>query len=185
LFVEIRFHGRGGQGVVSASRILAESALIKGLYIQAFPEFGAERAGAPIAAYTRISDTPIEIHSFIYQPDIVMVVDRSMVFYPIIKEGLKEDSTVIVNFSGEPQEVRKGLGLGERVRVAAVDATKIALETIGRDIPNTPLLGTFARIFDIVDLDSVVKALADRFKGPVLEKNIEALKRGYEEAKVG
>lgn len=185
MFIEIRIHGRGGQGVVSAGRILAESALIKGLYIQAFPEFGAERAGAPIAAYTRISDTPIEVHSFIYQPDIVMVVDKSMTFYPVVKEGLKEDSTVIVNFSGDPQEVRKGLKLGDRVKVAAVDATKIALETIGRDIPNTPILGTFARLFDIVDLDSIAKALTERFKGPVLEKNIEALKRGYEEARIG
>ncbi len=183
--MEIRFHGRGGQGVVSASRILAEAALTKGLYIQAFPEFGAERAGAPIAAYTRLSDQPIEIHSFIYEPDAVVVVDKSMVFYPIIREGLKKGGKVVVNYAGDPKIVREKHGLDPETTVISVDATTIALETIGRDIPNTPMLGAFLRVCEHVDLESVETILSRRFKGSILEKNKEALRRGYEEAKIG
>ncbi len=171
--------------MVSAGRILAEAAMIKGLYIQAMPEFGAERAGAPIAAYTRLSDEPIEIHSFIYEPDIVLVIDRTLAVNPMVKEGLKRDGILIANFPGAPKDLRGKLGLPAETKVVAVDASQIALETIGRDIPNTPILGAFARVCEYVDLESIEKALAGRFKGEVLEKNKEALKAGYREAKVG
>ena len=185
LFIEIRFHGRGGQGVVSASRILAEAAMVKGLYVQAMPEFGAERSGAPIAAYTRLSDEPIEIHSFIYEPDMVLVIDKSLAINPMIKAGLKKDGRVIANFSGTPEELKRKLDLPQETKVMTIDASKIALDTIGRDIPNTPILGAFARVCEYVDLESIGEALAARFKGTVLEKNKEALKVGYQEAEMG
>lgn len=171
--------------MVSAGRILAEAAMIKGLYVQTMPEFGAERSGAPIAAYTRLSDEPIEIHSFIYEPDVVLVIDKTLAVRPMVKEGLKRDGIFIANFSGTPEELRRKLELPNETKVVTLDASQIALETIGRDIPNTPILGAFARVCEYVDLENIEKALAGRFKGLVLEKNKEALKAGYQEARVG
>lgn len=171
--------------MVSAGRILAEAAMIKGLYVQAMPEFGAERSGAPVAAYTRLSDEPIEIHSFIYEPDVVIVIDKTLAVRPMVKEGLKKNGILIANFSGSPEELRKRLELPSETKVTTLNASQIALETIGRDIPNTPILGAFARVCGYVDLESIEKALTGRFKGQVLEKNKEALKAGYREAKVG
>jgi pyruvate ferredoxin oxidoreductase gamma subunit len=185
LMTEVRLHGRGGQGVVSASRLIAEAAILEGKYVQAFPEFGAERSGAPIAAYSRLSDEPIEIHSFIYNPDVVVVVDRSMAASPNTAAGLEKGGSFISNFDGSPVELRAKLGLGSDVKVFAVDATGLALKSIGRDFPNTPMMGALVKATGIVTIESMSKALSSKFKGAVAASNAEALRLGYEGVKAG
>ncbi len=177
---EVRLHGRGGQGVVSAAQLLADAAVLEGKYVQAFPEFGAARSGAPIAAYARLSDAPIEIHSFIRNPDVVMVVDRSMVSFKTTTQGLAEDGYFICNFDGSAEEVRAKLGLNPSVKIIPVDATEIAMKAIGKDYPNTPMLGALLKATGLVDLGSLEKVLSQRFKGKVLAGNEEALKLGYQ-----
>lgn len=178
--IEVRLHGRGGQGVVSAAQLIADAAVLEGKYVQAFPEFGAERSGAPIAAYARISSGPIEIHSFIRTPDVVVVVDRSMARLGITASGLRRDGHFICNFDGSPEELRAQLSLGSTVKVAALDATGIALKCIGKDFPNTPMLGAFVRATGAVSFESMVGVLRERFKGTVLAGNEAALRMAYE-----
>ena len=177
---EVRLHGRGGQGVVSAAQLLADAAVLEGKYVQAFPEFGAERSGAPIAAYARLSDGPIEIHSFIRNPDVVMVVDRSMAFFKNTVQGLAKDGWFICNYDGSPEELRSKLGLEPSVKIITIDATGIAMKCLGKDYPNTPMLGALLRATGIVGTESLEKVLGDRFKGKVLQGNQEALKLGYQ-----
>jgi pyruvate ferredoxin oxidoreductase gamma subunit len=177
---EVRLHGRGGQGVVSAAQLIADAAVLEGKYVQAFPEFGAERSGAPIAAYARVSDEPIEIHSFIKNPNVVVVVDRSMARVRGTTSGLAVNGHFICNFDGNPEELRADLGLGPAVKVFAIDATGIALKSLGRDFPNTPMLGALVRATNIVSFESIGKVLGDRFKGAVRTGNEEALRLGYQ-----
>ena len=179
----MRFHGRGGQGVVSAAQLLADAAVAEGKYVQAFPEFGAERAGAPIAAYARVSDGPIEIHSFIRNPDVVVVVDRSMRFSKNTTSGLAKDGHFICNFDGDSEELRAKLGLDPSVKVMAVDATGISMKILGRDFPNTPMLGALVKATKVVGFESMGKVLGEKFKGAVRTGNEEALKLGYEGVK--
>ena len=176
---EVRLHGRGGQGVVSAAQLIADAAVLEGKYVQAFPEFGAERSGAPIAAYARLSDDPIEIHSLIRNPDVVMVVDKSMAYVKSNTQGLSSNGCFICNFDGAPGELRSKLGLGPSVRVIALDATGIAMKSIGKDYPNTPMLGALLKATGIVSFESLEKVLGERFKGKILAGNEEALKLGY------
>jgi 2-oxoacid:acceptor oxidoreductase gamma subunit (pyruvate/2-ketoisovalerate family) len=180
LMTEVRLHGRGGQGVVSAAQLIADAAVLEGKHVQAFPEFGAERSGAPIAAYARISDEPIEIHSFIRNPDVVVVIDRSMASFGGTIMGLRREGHFICNFDGSPEELRSRLGLGESVNVSALDATGIALKCIGKDFPNTPILGAFVRATGAVGIESMTSVLRERFKGTVLAGNEAALRLGYE-----
>jgi pyruvate ferredoxin oxidoreductase gamma subunit len=182
---EIRLHGRGGQGVVSASRLIAEAAILEGKYVQAFPEFGAERSGAPIAAYSRLSDEPIEIHSFIYNPNVVVVVDKSMASNESAASGLKKEGYFVCNFEGSPAELRAKTGLGRDVKVFVVDATGVALKSLGRDFPNTPMMGALVRATKVVSMESMGEALGNRFKGATLASNAEALRLGYEEVEAG
>jgi len=177
---EVRLHGRGGQGVVSAAQLIADAAVLEGKYVQAFPEFGAERSGAPIAAYARLSDGPIEIHSFIRNPDVVMVVDKSMALFKSTTQGLAKDGWFICNYDGSPDELRSKLELQPSVKVVTLDATGIAMKCLGKDYPNTPMLGALLKATGIVDTESLEKVLGDRFKGKVLEGNQEALKLGYD-----
>ena len=170
---------------MSASRLIAEAAILEGKYVQAFPEFGAERSGAPIAAYTRISDEPIEIHSFIYNPNVVVVVDRSMATSENTVAGLTQEGAFICNFDGSPADVRSKLHLAEGVKAYAVDATGVALKSLGKDFPNTPMMGALVKATRIVTMESMGKALSNRFKGPVQASNAEALRLGYEEVKAG
>lgn len=185
MMLEIRLHGRGGQGVVSAARLIAEAAVLEGRYVQAFPEFGAERSGAPIAAYARLSDEPIEIHSFIYDPDVVVVVDRSMASLKSTTSGLSRTGSFLCNFEGSPQELRHSLGLADGMRVYCMDATGVALKSLGKDIPNTPMLGALVKATSLVSIASMEKVLDDRFKGTVRASNAEALRLGYEGVKMG
>ncbi|HXY56677.1 MAG TPA: 2-oxoacid:acceptor oxidoreductase family protein [Nitrososphaerales archaeon] len=180
MLTEVRLHGRGGQGVVSAAQLLADAAVLEGKYVQAFPEFGAERSGAPIAAYARLSDGPIEIHSFIRNPDVVVVVDRSMAFFKNTTLGLSKNGCFICNFDGSPDEPRTKLGLDPSVKVVTLDATGIAMKAIGKDYPNTPMLGALLKATGMVSFESLDKVLGERFKGKVLAGNEEALKLGFQ-----
>jgi len=181
--IEVRLHGRGGQGVVSAGRFIAEAAILEGKYAQAFPEFGAERSGAPIAAYSRVSAEPIELHSFIYHPGVVVVVDRSMASAKNTTSGLTNKGSFICNFNGSPEELRSKHDLTSGVRVCAVDASGVALKSIGKDFPNTPMLGALVKMTGIVRIESMREVLASRFKGALGANNSEALRLGYEGVK--
>ena len=179
--IEVRLHGRGGQGVVSAGRLIAEAAISEGKYAQAFPEFGAERSGAPIASYARVSDEPIELHSFIYHPNVVVVVDRSMASAKNTTAGLANGgSFFICNFEGSPEELRAKLDLSSTVKVCSLDATGVSMKSIGKDFPNTPMLGALVKMTNIVSLDSMSSVLAGRFKGALQASNTMALRSGYE-----
>ena len=183
MFVEVRWHGRGGQGVVTASELLAGAALAEGKYLQAFPEFGPERMGAPIRAFTRLSDKPIEIHSHVYTPDVVVVLDPTLLGNPIITEGLSDEGKLIVNYPGTVDEVRKITKFMGRIYV--VNATKIALDTIGRPIANTCCVGALVKVTDLVALNQVEAQIRKMLESKIGERgtqaNIQALKRAYEE----
>ena len=183
-FQEVRWHGRGGQGTWTASELLARAAVKEGMYIQSFPEFGPERMGAPVCAYTRISDKPINVHCAIYEPDVVAVLDSSLLKTVPVTKGLHEDGVLIVNTHKGPAELREQLDLPGR-KVWTVSATDIAVETLGRPIANTAMLGTVARATGIVDLKSMEKAIKERFPLKIAEKNVEVMIRAYKEARSG
>ena len=179
--LEIRWHGRGGQGAVTSVEMLALAAIGEGKYAQGFPSFGPERRGAPVAAFNRIDDKQIKIRSAVYNPDAVVVLDSSLVALVNVTEGLKPDGTLIVNTSKSPQELQKELNF--KGRVATVDASKIAWEELGVPITNTTMLGALIKILGIVRLDSVKDPMEHRF-GRIAGKNLAALKRAYEEVKI-
>ena len=181
--IEIRWHGRGGQGAVTASQVTAEAAIIEGKYAQAFPEFGAERRGAPVKAYTRIDDSPIYIRSPIVKPDIVVILDPSLLASEPVLDGLKEGGWVIIN-SKKPVEVIRESLKREDVKIARVDADTIALEILKVPIVNTAMLGVLVKATKIVDLDSIIQAISRRFSERIAKLNIEVVKKAYEEAEV-
>lgn len=181
--LEIRWHGRGGQGVVTASQLLARSAMREGKYVQAFPEFGPERMGAPIKAYTRISDNQIKIHSGVKTPNIVIVLDPSLIGQVDIGEGLAEDGLILVNSEKDAGTVSRIAGLTGK-KVLAIDASKIALETIGRNIVNTSIMGALVKVTGVVSLDALLKEIEASFGAKlnrkVIDGNLAAAKRAYE-----
>lgn len=179
---EIRWHGRGGQGAWTASEILAKAAILEGKYIQSFPEFGPERMGAPVNSYTRISEEPIDLHCAIYNPDVAVVLDPSLLKTVPVTQGLKESGVLIVNTKATPAEIRKKLNL-ETGKVWTVPATEIAIRILGRPITNTAMIGAVARATQIVSLESIEKAVKERFPQNVAEKNIAIIKESYKEAK--
>lgn len=182
---EIRWHGRGGQGLVTASSLLAEAALEEGMYIQAFPEFGPERMGAPIKAFNRISPSRIDVHSQVYEPNLVVVVDPTLLGRGDIVEGLKENGVLLANFGGDTEDVKEKTGFSGSIYV--VNATRIARETIGVPIANTACLGALARVIGVVKLGSLEKKFREKFVARLgeggVEKNVEAMRRGYEEVR--
>ncbi|WP_309492625.1 pyruvate ferredoxin oxidoreductase subunit gamma [Candidatus Hecatella orcuttiae] len=179
---EIRWHGRGGQGVVTVSQLLAYAALREGKYVQAFPEFGPERTGAPVLGFTRISEKPIHVHSQVYEPDVAVVLDPTLMGGIDVAEGLKGGGCLVVNTDVTPQELRKQIGRGD-VKMFTVNATRIALDTLGRPIFNTAMLGALVKAADLVSLDSVVQVVRERFSGKIAESNIAAIRRAYEEVR--
>lgn len=179
--LEVHFIGRGGQGVVSAAQLLAEAAVLEGKYVQAFPEFGAERSGAPISAYARVSQEPIEIHSLIHSPGVIVVVDKSLLRSGWVSSGLTGDGIFLCNYDGPLAGLRPLLGLPERASLFGVPASEISLKTIGKEIPNTPTLGALVKVTEAVSLDSVGAVLARRFKASLQEENMSALRMGYEQ----
>lgn len=186
--MEIRWHGRAGQGVVTAGELLAEAALEEGKYFQAFPDYGPERMGAPVKSYTRISDEPIEIHYQILNPEMVIVVNPNLLGVLDVTEGLEPDGIVLINTSENPATMRERLNL-EGQKVYTLDATRIALETLGRDIPSTLMLGAVARVTGLVSLDSLIRLtrekLGEKLRPEVVEANIQAIKRAYDEVVQG
>lgn len=181
---EIRWHGRGGQGAVTAAKMVAELALGEGKYFQAFPEYGPERSGAPIVAFTRVSDAPIQVYSGVEHPQIVVVLDSSLMKIVDVTRGAPDDAVVLVNSERSPAQLRKDSGfVGHRLYTIA--ATRIAVETIKRPIPNTPMVGALTRITGLFDIDDVVTFLREdfgkKFPPKVVEGNIAAITRSYEE----
>ena len=148
--IEIRWHGRGGQGAKSASQLLADSAFFAGKYVQSFPEYGPERGGAPITAYNRISDTRCNIHSNIYEPDYVVIVDETLLSTVDVTAGLKESGAVIINSAREPEELRSLLH-GYKGRVCTIDAKELSLKHLGRYFPNSPMLAAVVAVSRCVD----------------------------------
>jgi pyruvate ferredoxin oxidoreductase gamma subunit len=185
--LEIRWHGRGGQGAKTAATFLAEAVLGAGKYSQGFPEYGPERMGAPMKGFTRISDEPIKHHCGIYPPDVVVVLDPSLLDTVDVTEGLTENGIIIVNTGKCPADIRKKLGLKGR-KVCTVDATKISLEEFGRPIPNTPMIGALIRLTGILDLDTIIEDIkrkfAKKFSEKIVEGNINSIKRGYGEVEI-
>ena len=179
---EIRWHGRAGQGVITVSRLLAQAAILEGKYAQAFPEFGPERIGAPISGYTRIDTEPIDIHSRIYEPDIVVVLDPTLLEIVNITEGLKKTGKLILNMKKSPQEASHLLKVKD-VRTYTLDATRICLDVLGNTRAlNTIMLGALVKATGLVSIESVMKSMEERFAGPLLEKNIELIKKSQAEA---
>ena len=185
LSVEIRWHGRGGQGVWTASNILAEAAIREGKHAQSFPTFGPERMGAPIMAFTRISGDVIEVHSGIYEPDVVVVLDPTLLGTINVLEGLKKDGLLILNYkSTDIEELSRLMGAELRnYKTYVVSATEIAIKILGRGITNTAMLGALVKVIPLVKLDTIFEVVKERFRGPIAEKNIEVIKAAYEETK--
>ena len=185
--VEIRWHGRGGQGAKTASLLLADAAFNTGKYIQGFPEYGPERMGAPITAYNRISDEKITIHSNIYEPDYVVVVDDSLLESVDVTKGLKEEGAIVINTTKTP-EVRPLLK-GYKGKVCTIDAKTISIETLGKYFPNTPMLAAIVKVSGIMEeqafLDDMVESFKHKFakKPEVIDGNMAALKRSLNEVK--
>ena len=183
--MELCWHGRGGQGVVTANEILAETAIREGKYVKAFPEFGPERMGAPIRAFTRISSEPIRVHSQVYTPDIVIVLDPSLVGKVKITAGIKKGSLILANYPGTAKELQTALQTD--AKCFAVDATKISTEEIGKPMANTSMLGALVKVSPIVSFSSLEDQMTSKFAGKlpdkVIVKNLSALKRAYTEVK--
>ena len=185
--VEVCWHGRGGQGAKTASQFLGEAALETGKYIQAFPEYGPERAGAPMRAYTRISDEPIYVHSSVTKPDVVIVIDPTLLKAVDVAEGLSQDGILLVNSDKAPEEIRKEISF-KKGKVGTVDATKIALDTLKIHMPNMPMLGAFLKVNSIVSIDEVSQVVRAKFIKKIGEEktngNIEGIKRAYNELRL-
>ena len=186
--IEIRWHGRGGQGAKTASLLLADAAFNTGKYIQGFPEYGPERMGAPITAYNRISNNPIVIHSNIYEPDYVVVVDDSLLETVNVSAGLKEDGAIVINTVKSEDEIKKSLN-GYKGGIYCIDARKISEEALGRYFPNTPMLAAIVKVAGIMDEDAFLADMQGSFKHKFVKKpevidgNMKALKMALEHVK--
>ena len=181
MLIEVRWHGRGGQGVVTGSNLLARAMISEGKYAQHFPEFGPERAGAPVKSYTRISDEPIEIHCGVYEPDIVIVIDPMMSRSPQdYVYGLKKEGDIFLNHPGGDEKlIEWAKNAGFKLHI--LDARKISLEEVSREIYNVPMLAAMLKVRGLCDLSTLEKVLAERFSGRVLEMNLKLVRRASEE----
>ena len=184
--IEIRWHGRGGQGAKTASLLLADAAFNTGKYIQGFPEYGPERMGAPLTAYNRISNTPIRIHSNIYEPDYVVVVDDSLLECVDVTAGLKEDGAIVINTTKDAEYLFKVL-IDYKGSIYTIDARKISLETLGNYFPNTPMLAAIIKVSGIMNDEELIKDMQGSFKHKfakkpeVIDGNMKALERALKE----
>ena len=176
--IEIRFHGRGGQGAVTSAELLALAAIGEGKYAQAFPSFGPERRGAPVVAFCRISDERIRIRANVSEPDIVVVLDSSLLKIVNVAAGLKSNGVLVTTSPDSPENVRQDLKI--KNRMAVVDALKIAREVLGVPITNTTMLGSLIRAQGLVKKESFLSPLRERF-GRIAEKNISAFERAYQD----
>jgi pyruvate ferredoxin oxidoreductase gamma subunit len=187
--VEIRWHGRGGQGTVTAAKVLADTCLRGGRHVQAFPEYGPERAGAPLRAYNRISRKELRMHCPVLNPQVVGVVDATLLDAVNVSEGATDDAAFVVNTTKSPEEVRAKLKASDKQAVYTLDASKIALDCIGRALPNSPMLAAVCKVSGLVDLDhlleDVQKSFGKKFSQKIIDGNLEAVRRGFEEVKKG
>jgi pyruvate ferredoxin oxidoreductase gamma subunit len=174
--IEIRIHGRGGQGNVSAAELLAVAAFQDGKFSQAFPSFGAERVGAPVQAFVRIDDKKIRIRDDVRQPDFLIIQDQTLIGGVPVLEGIKPHGLVLINSEKQPEE----LNLQTTATIATIPATEIAIEIIGKPIPNAIMIGAFCSITGLVSLDAVQQAIMDKFPGAVGKNNVAALERAHE-----
>lgn len=186
--LEIRWHGRGGQGVVTAGKLLAHAALDAGLYFQAFPDYGPERMGAPIRAFTRLSDTPIHVHSQITEPNVVVILDPTVLGPVDVTEGLDEDGVLVVNTEASPAEIREKLDW-RTGKVFTVDASGIALKHMNREVTNTPMLGALSAAIEVVGLEELEEQIRHQFERKFGEEtvkaNIAAMREAAEKLKEG
>ncbi|MEW6185825.1 MAG: pyruvate ferredoxin oxidoreductase subunit gamma [Thermodesulfobacteriota bacterium] len=179
--IEVRFHGRGGQGAVTSAELIALAAIEEGQYAQAFPLFGPERRGAPVVAFLRVSSSPIRIRSKVYEPDIVVVLDPTLLDIVDVSAGLKAQGTLVINSAKSLAQLREVIGF--KGRMALVDAGKIAMEEMNVPITNTTMLGALIRAAGITSLSSMEQPLNKRF-GKIAERNKKAMKRAYEETMI-
>ena len=188
--VEIRWHGRGGQGAKTASLLLADAAFNTGKFVQGFPEYGPERMGAPITAYNRISSQRSTVHSNIYEPDYVVVVDETLLSAVDVTAGLKTEGAIVINSGKSPAELRPMLK-GYQGKVCTIDAGKISEEELGKNFPNTPMLAAIVKVSGVVEPEAFVQDMEASFnhkfatKPQVIEGNMRALKRAMKEVQVG
>ena len=186
--IEIRWHGRGGQGAKTASLLLADAAFNTGKYIQGFPEYGPERMGAPITAYNRISNKPITIHSNIYEPDYVVVVDDTLLQAVDVTAGLKETGAIVINTTKSAEELREELK-GYNGNIYTIDARKISIEALGRYFPNTPMLAAIVKVAGVMSDEDLLEDMKGSFKHKfakkpeVIEGNMKALELALKEVK--
>lgn len=188
--LEIRWHGRGGQGAKTASLLLGDAMMGAGKHIQAFPEYGPERMGAPVQSYNRISDEPIYLHCGITSPNIVIVLDSTLINVIDVTQGLPDDGIILINTSLSVDEIRKKMNLTGQ-KVCVVNATKISTEIMGRNIPNTPMLGALVQVTGLLEkqafLEDTRAKLGKKFKSKpeIVEGNIKAIQRAMEEVQSG
>ena len=186
---EIRWHGRGGQGAKTAALLFADASLAQGFYIQAFPDYGPDRMGAPVSAFNRISSKPILLHSGVNNPSIVIVLDPTLIETVDVTEGMPDNGTLLINSEKSPEDIKKAFNITGSVKVWTVDASTISKETIGREIPNTPMLGALIKATGILDFKEMIadmrKKLEKKFKSKpeVIEGNLKAIERAYNEVK--
>lgn len=184
--IEIRWHGRGGQGAKTASLLLADAAFNTGKYIQGFPEYGPERMGAPITAYNRISDKPITIHSNIYEPDYVVVVDDTLLESVPVTAGLKKEGAIVINTTKSPEYLKEKLN-GYDGNIYTIDARKVSEETLGKYFPNTPMLAAIVKVTGIMSDEAFLEDMKGSFKHKfakkpeVIEGNMKALELALKE----
>ena len=184
--IEIRWHGRGGQGAKTAALLLADAAFNTGKYIQGFPEYGPERMGAPITAYNRISNSPITVHSNIYEPDFVVVVDDTLLDAVDVTAGLKPDGAIIINSTKNGDELRSHLK-GYTGKVYRIDARKVSMETLGKYFPNTPMLAAIVKVSGIMSEEAFLEDMIGSFKHKfakkpeVIDGNMKALEMALKE----
>ena len=186
--IEIRWHGRGGQGAKTASLLLADAAFNTGKYIQGFPEYGPERMGAPITSYNRISDTPITIHSNIYEPDYVVVVDDTLLTSVPVTAGLKKDGAIVINTTKTPEQLKEVLK-GYEGAVYTIDARKVSEEALGKYFPNTPMLAAIVKVAGVMTDEELLEDMKTSFKHKfakkpeVIDGNMKALELALKEVK--
>ena len=187
--VEVRWHGRGGQGTVTAAKVFADACLSGGRHVQAFPEYGPERAGAPLRAYNRISEKELRMHCPVLNPNIVAVADATLLDAMNVAEGARADAAFVVNTSKSPKEIRAKLKATASQKVFTIDASKIALDTIGRPMPNTPMLGALTKASGLLGLDVLIEevkgSFGKKFAQKIIDANLAAAKRGFEEVQQG
>jgi pyruvate ferredoxin oxidoreductase gamma subunit len=179
--IEMRFHGRGGQGAVTSAELVAQAAIGSGKYATAFPSFGPERRGAPVVAFSRVGEEPIRVRAKVYNPDVVIVLDPSLLDIAKPTEGIRENGVLIINTAKSPDEIKQMLGYSGKL--AVVDASRIAREVIGLPITNTTMVGALVKGTGLLSVESLEEPFKKRF-GKIASKNLDAMRRAWEEAQV-